>query len=156
MRRPEIEFSRACVKNVARAAAAPWPALGVVLLAAALAGCSSFGFGQSEQKAVDPNVFPADHKARVITLMQTDPYALVGAREASLSAPELKPFGTESRYVVCLRAVSPDWRKEKAIIFFGGEINQFVDATPEQCGKAAYQPFPELITLLRTLGGNKK
>jgi hypothetical protein len=128
---------------------------GAVVLAAALAGCSSFGFGQSEQKAVDPNVFPADYKTRLTTFMQSNPYGLVGAREAGLAAPELKAFGTETRYVACLRAVGPDWRKEKAIIFFGGEINQFVDATPEQCGAAAYQPFPELLTMLRAIGGKK-
>jgi hypothetical protein len=29
-------------------------------------------------------------------------------------------------------------------IFLGGEITQFVDSTPEQCGDAVYQPFTEL------------
>jgi hypothetical protein len=28
--------------------------------------------------------------------------------------------------------------------FFGGHLNQLVLATKEQCGNAAYKPFPEL------------
>ena len=39
--------------------------------------------------------------------------------------------------------------KQKAAIFFGNRINQFVDATPELCGGAQYQPFPELQALQR-------
>ncbi len=124
--------------------------------AALLAGCASFGGGQQAPKPVDPNVMPADYKASVMSFLQQNPYGLVGARAAELSAPELKPFGTESRYVSCLRAVGPDWRKEKMIVFYAGEINQFVDATPDACGTAAYQAFPEITTLLNTLKGNKK
>ena len=153
---PRTEIAAARTRYRTRAGAAAWPARGAILLAATLAGCSSFGFGQNDPKPVEPNLFPSGYKASIMTLVQTDPYGLVGVREASLSAPVLKPFGTESRYVACVRAVGPDWRKEKAVIFFGGEINQFVDASPEQCGGAAYQPFPELPTLLKTLGGNKK
>jgi hypothetical protein len=30
------------------------------------------------------------------------------------------------------------------VYFLGGQINQFVKTTPEQCKWAAYKPFPEL------------
>lgn len=125
-------------------------------LAVALAGCASFGGGQNDKAAVDPNVSPANYKANIMAFLQNNPYGLVGAREASLSAPELKPFGTDSRYVACLHASGPGWSKEKMIVFYAGAINQFVDATSEACGTAAYQPFPEITTLLNQLGGNKK
>jgi hypothetical protein len=127
----------------------------VVGLAAALAGCASFG-GQSDVKTVDPNVMPADYKASVMAFLQTNPYGLIGVRAAELSPPELRPFGTESRYVSCMRAAGPDWRKEKMFIFYAGAINQFVDATSEACGTAAYQAFPEITALLNQLGGKKK
>jgi len=153
MWRSEIAITGSRARQLAYAA--PWRAYGAILLAAVLAGCSSFGFGQNEQPVVDPNLMPSNPKATVMSFLQTNPYGLVGAREASLSEPELRPFGTDNRYVACLRAVGPDWRKEKAIIFYGGAINQFVDATPEQCGKAAYQPFPELPALLKTLSSKK-
>ncbi len=124
--------------------------------AALLAGCASFGGGQKDQKTVDPNVMPANYKASVMSFLQQNPYALVGARTAELSPPELKAVGTDSRYVSCLRADGPDWHKEKMVVFYGGEINQFVDATPDTCGTAAYQPFPEITAMLNTLKGNKK
>ncbi len=148
--RPSAPPTRGGTAKAARAA------VGLILLALALAGCASFGGGQKDQKPVDPNVFPADYKASVMAFLQNNPYGLVGVREAALSAPELKPFGTESRYVACLRATGPDWSKQKMIVFYGGTINQFVDATSEACGTAAYQPFPEITTLLNQLGGSKK
>lgn len=91
-----------------------------------------------------------------MAFLQNDPSGLVGVRDAGLSAPELKPFGTESRYVACMRATGPDWSKQKMIVFYGGTINQFIDATSEACGTAAYQPFPEIVTLLNRLNGSKK
>ena len=126
--------------------AAPFAAL-------ALAGCASFS---SDQPAVNPNVAPANYKATIMAFLQNDPYALVGLREAALSPPDLKPFGTDSRYVACLRAQGPDWSKEKMFIFYAGEINQFVDATADACAKAPYQPFPEIIAVLNQLSGKKK
>ena len=131
-----------------------WRAAAIGLAALALAGCSSFGGGQPE-KPDEPNVFPADYKAGLMAFLSSNPYGLVGAREAALSAPELKAFGTERRYVVCLRTAGPDWRKEKMVVYFGGAINQFVDAASEQCGTAAYQPFPELPAMFAQLNAKK-
>jgi hypothetical protein len=139
---------------VGRKPRAPWcraAALGMSMLW--LAGCSSFGFG-SDPKPVDPNVFPADYKAGLMTFLQVNPFNLVGAREATLSAPELKPFGNDNRYVACLRVAGPDWHKEKMIVYFGGTINQFIDAG-EQCGGANYQPFPELPAMFAQLKSKK-
>jgi hypothetical protein len=124
------------------------------LAALALASCSSFGLGQSDQPATDPNTFPADFKSGLMTFLQTNPFGLVGAREASLSPPELRPFGNENRYVACLRVAGPDWRKEKMVVYYGGAINQFVDAS-ELCKSAAYQPFPELPAMFAQLRSKK-
>jgi hypothetical protein len=131
-----------------------WSAAAVGLAALVLAGCSSFGLGQSDQPEVNPNLFPADYKAGLMTFLRTNPFNLVGTREATLSPPELKPFGNESRYVACLRVSAPDWRKEKMVVYYGGEINQFVDAT-ELCKSAAYQPFPELPAMFAVLRSTK-
>ncbi len=125
----------------------------IAVAAVALAGCSSFGYGEAE-KPVEPNVFPADYRTGLMTFLQTNPFGLVGAREASLSQPELKAFGNDNRYVACLQVAGPDWRKNKMIVYFGGTINQFIDAG-DQCSGAAYQPYPELPAMFAQLRSKK-
>jgi hypothetical protein len=146
-----VERVRTAIRGKRRARPA---AVGAAFLVTALAGCTSFGIG-GDTKPVDPNLFPASFKTDLLTYLQTNPYSLVGTRDASLAAPALRPFGNESRYVACLRVVGPDWRKEKMVVYYAGEINQYVDATSEQCGGADYQPFPELIAMLNRFGGKK-
>ena len=136
-----------------RGGARKLPALGAALLGLTLAHCSSFN---AAPPPVNPNVFPANYKATVLTFLQTNPYGMVGAISAELSPPVLKPFGTDSRYVGCMRAAGPNWRKEKMVVFYGGEINQFVDATEDACKDAAYTPFPELTAMLAQLKSKPK
>ena len=150
MRRLPIAHSQPGPRRRAKS----WRAAPIGLAALALVGCSSFGGGEPE-KAVDPNTFPADYKAGLVAFLLNNPFGLVGAREAALSAPELKAFGRDSRYVACLRVAGPDWRKEKMIVYFAGAINQFVDAASEQCGTAAYQPLPELPAMFAQLKSRK-
>src|SRR5262249_39015636 len=113
----------------------------LIQLTAAVAGCSEIGFGRQSGKAVDPNKFPENYKKDLLAYVQAHPAELMNARDASISAPTLRSVGTENRYFVCLRANSPDWRKEKLVMFFGGRINQFVDAEGDSCSTAQYQPF---------------
>ena len=127
----------------------------VLKLAAAAAGCSELGLGTQPEKKVDANKFPENYKQELLTYVRAHPAELLNTREASISAPALTQFGTESRYFICLRATSPDWRKEKMVIFFGGRMNQFVDADNQHCGAAQYQPFPELMTELSNLKKDK-
>ena len=116
-----------------------------------LAGCA--GLGQAPPR--NPNLFPDDYKALLLTRLQTNPYGLVGAREAFVTTPALKPFGTESRYFVCLRVVAPDMRTDKLVVVYAGEINQFIDAPAADCAAAAYQPFLEMTAALGRFGGKK-
>jgi len=115
-------------------------------LAVSLAACSELGFGP--QQKPDPNASPTNYKADLVSYIRQNPVDLLNAREAAVSAPALKQFGNESRYFVCLRADGEGWRKEKLVVFFSGQINQFVDASTDQCGAVAYQPFPELLPVL--------
>jgi hypothetical protein len=118
-------------------------------LLVALAACSEMGFGSREPKTVDPNVYPEKYKTDLVAYVRSNPGDMLNVRDASLSAPALRQFGQENRYFACLRASSPDWRKEKILIFFSGRINQFVDAESNQCNAVQYQPFPELLAQLR-------
>jgi hypothetical protein len=126
----------------------------LILLLAAVAGCSDSGFWGKPEKAVDPNAYPENYKKDMLAYVKTHPAELLNAREASISTPALKQFGTQSRYFACLRVNGPDWRKEKMLVFYSGGINQFIDAG-DQCGAAAYQPFPELVTEISELKGKK-
>lgn len=117
----------------------------LAVAAIVLAGCSS-GSVLSE---VEPNIFPASYRKEVLdTLVPLlgDPYHV---RDAYISEPALTS-GKDPRYVVCVRYNERDFNqrylgvKDRIAYFFGGKLNQLIDATPEQCGKAAYKPFTEL------------
>jgi hypothetical protein len=130
-----------------------WMAL---LTAVALSACSGLGFNKSANgPKTDPNIFPANYKTDMLSFLQGSLIDPTGIRDTFLAPPALKPFGTEPRYVVCVRynARGEDKQylggKEKVAIYFGGNLNQFVDATPDLCGGAPYQPFPELQSLKR-------
>jgi hypothetical protein len=117
------------------------------LAALALTACSSDSKKNAEP---EPNIFPTNYKQEIIdtlTRVLDDP---TNVRDASISEPFLRPAGKEERYTVCVRANARDINrqyagsKDRIAYFFGGHINQLVDATKEQCGNAPYKPFPEL------------
>jgi hypothetical protein len=113
----------------------------VVLAAVPLAGCGD----RQKDAAPDPNLIPADYREQLLTFLKT--YLGSGAgvvRDATIAPPALKPFGSESRYVVCVRYNDGEGNHEKMAVYFSGSINQFIDPTAGQCSGAAYQPFPEL------------
>lgn len=117
--------------------------LPIVLTCVVLVGCGWFDQKKEEPK-VDPNVFPVDYRAKIVGFLKVqlrDRSAYMGAL---ISPPTLKPFGTENRYVVCVRIVNGSKPGEKMAIFFGGQLNQFVDADEGVCAGAAYEPFREL------------
>ena len=118
----------------------------------ALAGCSQFG--KPEEKP-EPNVYPTNYKKDLLAYFREKSDILVNASATYISTPALKQLGSESRYFVCMRIDGQNGRKEKFVVFFSGLINQFVDATSEQCGAAAYQPFPELLAAFSPPSGKK-
>jgi len=99
-----------------------------ILLVAAVAGCSDFSLWGKPDKPIDPNVYPENYKKDVLTYLKAHPAEMLNVREASISAPALRQFGSESRFFACLRVSGPDWRKDKTVIFYSGGINQFIDA----------------------------
>jgi len=111
-------------------------------LLAALAGCSDFGFFRPK---LDPNAYPASYRGDLVAYVRIHPVDILDARQVSVSTPTLKQVGADNRYFVCLRAEGEDWRKDKLVVFYAGQVNQFVDATSEQCGAAAYESFAELL-----------
>jgi hypothetical protein len=126
MRRLSLRQKRASVLRC-------WPALAGAILAA----CSS----TPEPPKVEANVYPTDFRAE-------DTPALV--RNAYISDPAINPADPNSHYSVCVRFSTGNavgrltQNKDRIGFFYAGRLNQFIEATPEQCGKAFYKPFPEL------------
>ena len=118
-------------------------------LAMALAACTS-----ANPPEVEPNIFPTNYKQEILdtlTPIYDDP---TNVRDAYVTDPVLRPAGRDERYMVCVRSNSRTLAtrqytgiKDRIAYFYGGHLNQLVDATKEQCGNAAYKPFPELEKL---------
>jgi hypothetical protein len=118
---------------------------GLVLLAAsvAIAGCS-----RAPKPAADANVMPTDYRNEIATYLGQVVTDRADFRNSLIGAPVLKQVGAGEHYIVCVQLNGRNQHKDKVAIYFGGNINQFVDATPGQCADAAYQPFKELAALL--------
>jgi hypothetical protein len=124
-----------------------------LLAAIALAGCSGgfpgFG-GPKKPKAplptVDPNLYPSNYRQQIAYLLSRNLTDRADFFNAMIAPPALKPVAdsTNLHYVVCVLLNGHNVQKTKVVIYLGGDPTQFVDATPQQCDGAAYQPFAEL------------
>ena len=113
-----------------------------LLLIAALSGCSAVVEFMGPKKQ-EPNQYPGAYRTELLDYLKNNPTGITVVREAYISAPSMKPFGSESRYFVCVKASGDGEQAEKIAFLSAGKIIQFVDAG-EQCASAFYQPFPEL------------
>lgn len=119
----------------------------IFLLCVVLAACSGSGKKDAEP---EPNVFPKNYKAEIMVTLQRELDDPTNIRDAFITEPFLMQASRDQRYVVCVRSNSRNYNheytgiKDRIGYFYGGHLNQLIDATPEQCGKAAYQPWPEL------------
>jgi hypothetical protein len=110
-----------------------------------LAACST-----PEPPKVEPNLYPTDFKGEIVRAFQLPQDTPSVVRNALISDPAINPADPASHYSVCVRfstgnavgRLTPN--KDRIGYFYGGRLNQFVEATPEQCSKAFYKPFPEL------------
>ena len=121
------------------------------VVAGALAACSS-----SKEVPVDPNLFPTEYKREILDLLSNSLIDPTNIRDASISDPALVPVDKDQRYIVCVRYTPRDAARqytgstERIAYFYGGHLNQFVEASQGQCGRAAYKPFPELEKLCKS------
>ena len=114
--------------------------------AMALAACSS------DRKLEDPNVVPTNYKKEIIDTLKKlfKDNETIKVTGAFVSDPVLRPVGKEQLYTACVRytahGVSPGeiGNAMRIAYFYGGHLNQLIEASQEQCGNAAYKPFPEL------------
>ena len=117
-------------------------------LAATLCACSS------TEKPVELNLQPTDAKSEILLEIPKVVGDPTNIRGAFLSAPVFNPNGPIKHYYSCVRfnPRDPNTRhylgsRDYIAHFFQGHLNQFVEATRDECGNALYQPFPELEKL---------
>jgi hypothetical protein len=116
-----------------------------LFLFAALSGCSAI-LEFLHPKQQEPNQYPAEYRTELLDYLKNNPMEITTVQEAYISAPSMKPFGSESRYFVCVKASGGGERVEKIAFLSAGKIIRYVDAG-EQCASAFYQPFPELTAM---------
>ncbi len=126
----------------------------LMILVGTVGGCGGSGYWMSAgPKPIEPDaVYPANYKSELLDFMRTFLADPTNVRDALISEPALTSFGTQNHYFVCIRYNARVDGKylgmtNKLATYYGGKINQFIDATTDQCGNAAYQPFPELEDL---------
>jgi hypothetical protein len=116
-----------------------------MLAATTVAGCNGGFLKPKPEQVVDPNAYPAHYESEIASYLGTVLTDRADFRGALIAQPAIKPVGESQRYVVCLQFNGNHERKDKVVVYLGGKITQFVDAKPEQCAGAAYQPFAELV-----------
>jgi hypothetical protein len=115
-----------------------------LLLSLGVTGCDT----KKPNLIVDPNVYPANYRTQIATLLLTTLRDPADFRASLIAPPALKPVGDTQLYIVCVElGGSSSQHRDKAALYLNGSINQFVDATPDQCAGAPYEPFKELAAL---------
>jgi hypothetical protein len=117
-------------------------------LAMTLAACAG-----SKTPEVNPNAVPTNYKQEILDTLTNTLADPTNVRNAFITDPVLTPVGKDQRYTACVRFNARDSSRrymgstDRIAYFYAGHLNQLVDATAEQCGNAAYKPFPELEKL---------
>lgn len=119
---------------------------GLVCSGLALAACS----GDAKSTAEDPNIFPKEYQRELLHTLTSQLEDPTKIREAGITDPVLRQAGREQRYSVCVRYNARDLNrqykgvKERIGYFYGGTLNQLVDADQGQCQGVVYKPWPDL------------
>jgi len=123
----------------------------LLAVATAMGGCTvGHLLGDDSGKADDPrNPRPVNYKPDIVATLRVYLNNPLEITDASVSEPLLQSIGGYDRYVVCVRlnAKKSDGQftgaKEYVAVFVNGRLDRMIDAKPEQCSTAQYQPFPE-------------
>jgi len=131
--------------------------LGVILV---LGACGHSLFNTNSDEDTGVNAYPANYKADLLAAMHVYLNDPTGIRDAAVSTPALKPVGSETRYVACLKfnpkKNNTDYAgiRELTAVFLVGRFDHFVEIPKDQAGAskdlctgASYAPFPELQKL---------
>jgi hypothetical protein len=117
-------------------------------IGAAIAACAP-----DKVPTVETNVAPTSrYKTEIVDTLRLlfEKNDTTSISNAVISDPALRSIGGEQHYISCIRYTSHyatlkmTTTTERVAYFYGGHLNQLIETTKEQCGNAAYKPFPEL------------
>lgn len=133
--------------------------IGILLLAACLAGCASGGndgLSYTADRGVENQPFPANYRPELLAFLRTYLNEPRGIREAGLAEPAQRTVGGRLRYVVCLRFNARGnvggayaGAKERAAVYIDGRLDRLIETPEDLCAGASYAAFPELEKLTR-------
>ena len=125
-------------------------------IAAALAGCTSTdNLSYTSDRDGTEQVYPANYRPELLSLLKTYLNDPRGVREATISEPVQRKVGGRQRYVACLRFNAREsdggYRgvKERGALFVDGRLDRLIEKPEDLCAGATYAPFPELEKLTR-------
>jgi hypothetical protein len=133
----------------------PRELLYAVLTCVALVLGACGGVHNQRSEPAEPNIVPANYKSDILAFLRTYLNDPTNIRGASVSEPTLMQIGGVQRYVSCLRfnarksGSEYEGSKDRLVLFLAGRLDTMLMAKPDQCAKAAFQPFPELERLTR-------
>jgi hypothetical protein len=90
-----------------------------LLLFGVLSACSAV-LELLHPKKQEPNQYPAAYRTDLLDYLRNNPTAITAVREAYISAPSMKPFESESRYFVCVKASGDGEQVEKIALLSAG------------------------------------
>jgi hypothetical protein len=117
-------------------------------LAVALGGCPA-----DKPPKLESNLFPTAYKQEIINTLKVEVFAkndTTRVTNAYITDPALQTIGKEQHYVSCIRYTAHGTvaglvaDATRIAYYYGGHVNQLVEAGQGDCAKAAYKPFPEL------------
>jgi len=115
----------------------------LLLLSLGAAACSA----KKPNQIVDPNVYPANYRTQIAGLLTTMLRDSADFHSSLIAPPVLKQAGDSQLYIVCVELNGRNQHRDKVALYLNGSINQFLDAAPDQCAGAPYEPFKELAAM---------
>jgi hypothetical protein len=134
--------------------------IGVLLLAAALAGCAWAGGGNdglsyTADRGIENQPYPTNYRSELQAFLRTYINDPQGVRDAGIAEPAQRKVGGRLRYVTCLRystrkgdgSYTPP--KERAVLYVDGRLDRMIEEVDDICAGATYAAFPEMEKLGR-------
>ncbi|MEH2512997.1 hypothetical protein V1291_004351 [Nitrobacteraceae bacterium AZCC 1564] len=133
--------------------------VGLLLLAAALAGCAwaggNDGLSYTADRGIENQPYPTNYRSELLAFLRTYINDPRGVRDAGVAEPVQRKVGGRLRYVTCLRystrktdgAYTPP--KERAVLFIDGRLDRMIEEVDDICTGATYAAFPEMEKLTR-------